>query len=420
MSEEPLIFIGRTKWRDMDRPFGLRPRDRQAHMYVIGKTGTGKSSLLEAMIRQDILSGNGVAVFDPHGDLVERLYAWMPESRKSDLIYLNVPDPEQTFGFNPLEKVPPLRRSLAANGIVETLKKLFDDAWGMRLEYILRNALMLLLEQPEATLADVVRLFHDKDFRKEAAERVENEQVKRFWQTEFEKYGKHRSEAVTPIENKLGSLLVDPFVSRILTIPKSTFDPREAIDSGKVLLVNLAKGKIGEAPAMIFGGLLVTMLGLAGLSRADTSQEVRRPFFMYLDEFQTFTTLALVNMLAELRKYGLGLVLANQFMDQIDIELRSAILGNAGTLVVFRVGAVDAQKLVKELHPNLEFYELTLLPNRMFWIRALVDGQSIEAFTGETITIRPAKHGDSKPQSPAASPPGAPESQPFEPEDLGD
>jgi hypothetical protein len=223
-------------------------------------------------------------VFDPHGDLAERHYAWMPESRKSDLIYLNVPDPEQPFGFNPLEKVPPLWRSLAANGIVKTLKKLFDDAWGIRLEYILRNALLLLLEQPEATLSDVVRLFHDKDFRKEAEERIENEQVKRFWQTEFE-------------ENKLGSLLVDPFVSRILTVPKSTFDPREAIDSGKVLLVNLAKGKIGEAPAMLFGGLLVTMLGLAGLSRADTPQEVR-PFFMYLDEFQTFTTLALVNMLA--------------------------------------------------------------------------------------------------------------------------
>jgi hypothetical protein len=242
--------------------------------------------------------------------------------------------------------------------------------------------------------------------------------VKRFWQTEFEKYGKHRSEAVTPIENKLGSLLVDPFVSRILTIPKSTFDPREAIDSGKVLLVNLAKGKIGEAPAMIFGGLLVTMLGLAGLSRADTPQEVRRPFFMYLDEFQTFTTLALVNMLAELRKYGLGLVLANQFMDQIDIELRSAILGNVGTLVVFRVGAVDAQKLVKELHPELEFYELTLLPNRMFWIRALVEGQSIEAFTGETLTI--PKAGEKPKHQPKAPPLLPKEIGGFRPEDLGD
>jgi hypothetical protein len=387
MSGEPLIFIGRTKWREMDRPFGLRPGDRRAHMYVVGKTGTGKSSLLEGMIRQDILAGNGLALFDPHGDLAERLRAWMPESRKEDLIYLDVPDPEQPFGFNPLEGVPPLRRSLAANGIVETLKKLFDDAWGVRLEYILRSALLLLLEQPNATLGDVVRLFHEKEFRKEAAERATNEHVKYFWTTEFEKFGRGRSEAVTPIENKLGSFLVDPFVSRILTIPKSTFNPREAIDSGKVLLVNLAKGKIGEAPAMLFGGLLVTMLGLAGLARADTPQNGRRDFFLYLDEFQTFTTLALVNMLAELRKYGVGLVLANQFLDQIDAEVRNAILGNVGTLVVFRVGAMDAERLVKELQPDLKPYELTLLPNRMFWIRPLVEGQSVEAFTGVTITL---------------------------------
>jgi hypothetical protein len=391
MSKEPLTFIGRTFWRDMQKPFGIREGDRRAHMYIVGKTGTGKSSLLEGLIRQDVLAGHGLALFDPHGDLAERLNDWIPESRRADLIYLNVPDPLQPFGFNPLQGVPPLRRSLAANGIVEALKKIFDDSWGVRLEYILRSALLLLLEQPEATLADVVRLFHEKDFRKEAAERVTNEQVKRFWTTEFEKYGRQRSEAVTPIENKLGSFLVDPFVSRILTIPKSTFDPREAIDSGKILLVNLAKGKIGEAPAMLFGGLLVTALGLAGLARADTPQTVRRDFFIYMDEFQTFTTLALANMLAELRKYKLSMVLANQYLDQIEPELLSAILGNAGTLIVFRVGAVDATKLAKELRDDLEPFELTLLPNRAFWIRPLVDGQSYEAFTGRTITLRAKK-----------------------------
>jgi hypothetical protein len=398
MKEDALTFIGETYWRDLKRPFGSRPADRRAHMYVVGKTGTGKTSLLEGMIRQDVLAGHGLALFDPHGDLAERLNAWVPESRRQDLIYLDVPDPEQPFGFNPLEGVAPLRRSLAANGIVEALKKLFDDAWGARLEYILRSALYLLLEQPEATLADVVRLFHDKDFRKIAAERSTNEQVKRFWTTEFEQFGRQRSEAVTPIENKLGSLLVDPFISRILTVRKSTFDPRQVIDSGKILLVNLSKGKIGEAPAMLFGGLLVTALGLAGLARADVPQAERRDFYLYADEFQTFTTLALANMLAELRKYRVGLVLANQYLDQIEPELRTAILGNAGTLVVFRVGAVDAAKLAKELRPDLEPYDLTLLPNRAFWIRPLVGGESVEAFTGRTITIRESK--------PPAAPPG--------------
>jgi len=418
MNGNPLIFLGRTKWRDLDKLFGLRHRDRRAHTYVIGKTGTGKSSLLEAMIRQDILAGNGLALFDPHGDLAERITEWIPKARRRDVIYLNVPDPQQPFGLNPLQGVPALRRTLAANGIVETLKKLFDDAWGVRLEYILRSALLLLLEQPEATLADVVRLFHDKDFRREAVEHATNDQVKYFWTTEFEQYGRRRAEAVAPIENKLGSFLVDPFVSRILTIRKSTFDPREAMDSGKVLIVNLAKGKIGEAPAMLFGGLLVTMLGLSGLARADTPQKERRDFFIYLDEFQTFTTLALVNMLAELRKYGLGLVLANQFMDQIDIELRNAILGNVGTLIVFRVGSVDAERLVKELLPTLDPYELTLLPNRMFWIRPLVHGQSVEAFTGETVSIQPAKYDERVPE-PRPIPSGDHEARSVDPKDVG-
>ena len=387
MTDDQLILVGRTNWRGQNRPFGLRQKDRRAHMYVVGKTGTGKSSLLETMIRQDAVAGNGLALFDPHGDLVDRIYDWIPEAKRSDVIYLNVPDPEQPFGFNPLEGVPPLKRSLAANSIVEALKKIFDDAWGMRLEYILRNALLVLLELPGSTLGDVVRLFHDKEFRKQAAEQCTNEHVKRFWLTEFEKYGRQRSEAVTPIENKIGSLLVDPFVSRILTVPKSTFDPRDIMDNGKILLVNISKGRIGEAASMLFGGLLITMIGLAGLSRADTPGVDRRDFFVYIDEFQAVVTLGLINMAAELRKFSVGIIAVNQYLEQIDTGLRSALLGNIGTLVVFRVGSTDAAKLVKELLPGIDPYELTLLPNRTFWIRPLVNGQSIEAFTAETLPV---------------------------------
>jgi hypothetical protein len=386
---DPLTIVGRTNWRDRRRPFGLRAPDRKAHFYVIGKTGVGKSSLLEIMIRQDLLAGNGVALFDPHGDLAERIYAWVPAERKADVLYLDVPDPDQPFGFNPLQAVAPLRRSVTANGIVEALKKIFADSWGIRLEYILRNALLLLLDQPQATIADVLRLFHDEAFRKDAASRASNPQVRRFWTTEFEAYpGRFRTEAISPIENKLGSFLVDPFVSRILTAPQSTFDPRTIMDSGKALLVNLAKGKIGEAPAMLFGSLLVSAIGLAGLARADSDAGARRDFFLYLDEFQTFTTLALANMLAELRKYGVGLVLANQFLEQLAPEVKSAILGNVGTLVVFRIGAADAAKLTKELGPKILAEDLTLLPNRAFWIRPLVQGEAVEAFTGTTIALR--------------------------------
>jgi hypothetical protein len=401
---DPLTYIGRANWRDRRRPFGIRAEDRRAHLYIIGKTGVGKSGLLEGLIRQDLVNGNGLAVFDPHGDLVERIVAWMPEERKADLIYLDVPNPDQVFGFNPLENVPPLRRSVAANGIVEAMKKLFADSWGIRLEYILRNSLLLLLDQPAATIADVLRLFHEPDFRKEAAARATNEQVRRFWTTEFEAYpGRFRAEAISPIENKLGSFLVDPFVSRILTAPTSTFDPRDVMDQGKMLLVNLAKGRLGEAPASLFGSLLVSALGLAGLARSEEPDEKRRDFFLYLDEFQTFTTLALANMLAELRKYKVNLVLANQFLEQLGPEVRTSILGNIGTLIVFRVGAGDAAKLAKELGSLRDPEELTLLSNRSFWIRTLVRGASWPAFTGTTITLKPREEPHSKERKEAAS-----------------
>lgn len=386
--ERRLTYLGRTNWRGQGRPFGIPEKDRAAHMYIVGKTGAGKSSLLEMLVRQDLINGSGLALFDPHGDLAERIIRWVPESRAKDLTYLDVPDPGQRFAFNPLANVPPLRRSVTANGIVEALKKLFADSWGIRLEYVLRNALLLLLDQPQATIAHVLKLFHEDRFRREAAERATNEQVKRFWTTEFEKYpGRFRTEAVSPIENKLGSFLVDPFVSRILTSNESSFDPRQMIDGSGVLIVNLAKGKIGESPAALFGSLLVSSLGLAGLARSDSPEGSRRPFYIYLDEFQSFTTLALAGMLSELRKYGVGLVLANQYLDQLAPEIRTSILGNIGTLVVFRVGGGDAAKLAKELNGTLNPEELTYLPNRSFWVRPLVHREAVSAFTAETIPV---------------------------------
>jgi hypothetical protein len=370
-----LTFVGRTNWRDRTRPFGILTPDRRAHMYVVGATGTGKTSLLELLIRQDLVHGAGLALFDPHGDLAERVLAWMPAERKADVIYLDVPDPAATFTFNPLANVPPLRRSVTANGIVEALKKLFADSWGIRLEFILRSALLLLLDQPAATIADVSRLFHDPEFRKAAAERATTPQVRQFWTKEFEAYpGRFRAEAISPIENKLGSFLIDPFVSRILT--------------SRVLVVNLAKGKIGESPAALFGSLLLSSIAQVGLARAESVEETRRDFYVYLDEFQTFTTLALATMMAELRKYRVPIIAANQFLEQVPADVRTSILANAGTLTVFRVGASDAAKLAKELGWDIEPVDLTFLPNRSFWIRTLVRGQMIGAFTGETITLK--------------------------------
>ena len=383
-----LTYLGRTNWRDHDKPFGMWPEDRRAHLYALGKTGTGKSSFLEFLIRQDLVNGHGLALFDPHGDLVERVHRFAVEKGRADVVYLDVPDLAQSFGFNPLGGVAPLRRSLAAAGLIEAFKKIFDDSWGVRLEHFFRHALLLLLDQPSATLAEVPRLFLDTEYRKQAVEYATTDQVRRFWTFEFPNYPpRFRTEAIAPIMNKVGAFLADPFLYRILAAQESTFDLREMMDKGHVLLVNLAKGKIGEGPAALFGALLMSSLSLAGLSRSDAPEEGRSDFMIYGDEFQTYTTLAIANMLAELRKYGVGMILANQYLDQLDKEVKSAILGNIGSLVVFRVGASDGNTLVKELGDNFETQDLIALPNRNFFVRMLVQGQYVEPFSAKTIEL---------------------------------
>ena len=385
-SEEDVTLFAKTNFRGEGKPFGIKQKDRRSHMYVIGKTGTGKTTLLETMIRQDIEAGRGVALLDPHGDLVERVVAHIPRERKGDLIYFNVPDPSLAIGFNPLERVPPLKRPLAASGLLEVFKKIWSDSWGPRLEYILRNAFLALLEQEQATLADVLRLLSDVGFREEAAKRVVNERVRDFWLREYEAYPKNfRLEAISPIQNKVGAFLSNPTLNRILTVPKSSFDLRKAIDEGKILLVNLAKGRIGEDSAQLLGSLLVARLGLAALSRADVPEIERHDFFLYLDEFQTFSTLSLANMLSELRKYRLNMILAHQYLSQLDDKLKDAILGNVGTIVSFRVGPEDAEILAKEFYPTFAVSDLMSLPNYHIYLKLMIDGAESRPFSGETI-----------------------------------
>lgn len=386
--EEHLTYLGRIDWRSDKRAIGMRSTDRLAHMYIVGKTGAGKSSLLEFMVRQDVANGNGVALFDPHGDLVEAVYLWALAHGRTDVIYLNVPDERQPFAFNPLENVPPFRRSLAASGLIEALRKMFSEAWGVRMEHFLRHALLLLLDQPSATMADIPRLFTEPDYRKEAIANALHPQVQRFWTQEFPSYPvRTRMEAVAPVMNKIGAFLADPFLYRILAAPRSTFNLRQVMDTGRVLLVNLAKGKMGEGPAAVFGALLMASIGIAGLSRSELPEDKRRPFYVYGDEFQTYTTLAVANMLAELRKYGLGMILANQYLDQIEKDVLSAIVGNVGTLIAFRVGAADAQTLAREFAPELQIDDLISLPNRQFYVRMLVQGAYVRPFSGRTIDV---------------------------------
>jgi energy-coupling factor transporter ATP-binding protein EcfA2 len=384
--DNPIVYFAKTDFRNEEKKFGIKRFERRAHMYVIGKTGTGKSTLLETMIRQDIESGQGLALLDPHGDLVERIAEKIPERRKDDLIYFNVPDDTRTFAFNPLERVDPQKRSLAAAGLLEAFKKLWSDSWGPRLEHILRNALLALYDQPEATLSDVLKLLENDAFRRNAALRIHNAQVRGFWLREYEAYpSRFRVEAIAPIQNKVGAFLSDPRLHRILVQPRSSFNLRNVMDEGKILLVNLSKGKIGEDTAALLGALLVTSIGLAALSRAEVPEQERRDFYLYLDEFQSFTTLSLAKMLSELRKYRMGMVLAHQYLSQLDEQIRDAVLGNVGTLIAFRVGMSDAEILAKEFYPTFSASDLIRLPNHHVYLKLMIDGMPSEPFSAKTV-----------------------------------
>jgi Type IV secretion-system coupling protein DNA-binding domain len=385
-SDNRITLLGRTNFRNQRKAFGVRQTDRRAHMYIIGKTGTGKSTLLETMIRQDIGAGRGAALIDPHGDIVERVLACFPEKRRDDLIHFNVPDASRPLAFNPLESLPPEKRPLAASGVLEVFKKIWAESWGPRLEHILRNALLALLDQPQATLADILRLMDEPAFRRIAASRVRNAQVRNFWLREYESYpARFRAEAIAPIQNKVGAFLADPVLNAILSQPKSSFDLRQLMDEGRVLLVNLAKGKIGEDTAMLLGALLVSRIGLVGLSRADIAETSRKDFYVFLDEFQAFTTLSLANMMSELRKYRVNLILAHQYLSQLDEQVRDAILGNAGTIISFRLGLADAEILSKEFWPEFSAGDLIRLPNYQVYLKLMVSGAVTRPFSAETV-----------------------------------
>jgi len=364
-------------------------------MYAIGKTGTGKTTLLETLIRQDILAGRGVALIDPHGDLVDRLAAFIPESRRENLRYLNAADPSQPFGYNPLKRVHKEAIPLAASGLMEAFKKHWTDSWGVRMEHVFRNAIYALLEFGDASLSDILKLLADKSFRKTVITRITNDPVKEFWSREFEQYSfRYRADSIAPIQNKVGALLADPLMRRILTEPKRMLHLRRIMDRQEILLVNLARGRIGEDTSSLLGSLLVTTIGLAAFSRADVPELERRDFFLYLDEFQNFTTLSVATMVSELRKYRVGLILANQHLSQLDTDVRDAVLGNVGTLIAFRVGPQDALLLGREFVDRFEPIDLMNLPNHHIYLRLMIDGAPSQPFSATTVL--PISHDNNR------------------------
>lgn len=385
ISDEP-TYLGQTNFHRTYTRFGIKQADRLSHLYVIGQTGVGKSTLLEQLVLQDAAAGRGLAVIDPHGDLVDRLYSTLAPDAGDRLIYFDAADPTQPYGYNPLRRVQTSKIPLAASGLLEALKKLWPEAWGVRMEHVLRNSLYTLLERDGSTLPDILRLYSDKAFRRGVVAGVRNPVVRAFWKSEFANYPpRYAAEALAPIQNKLGALLSDPMLYRVLVAPKTDLSFRRIMDEGRVLLVNLSRGRIGGDSSQALGSLLISTLGLAAFSRAETDPADRRPFFLYVDEFQSFTTLSFANMMTELRKFGVGLTLANQHLHQLEPDIRHAVLGNAATLIAFRMGVEDAALLAREFAPKFEALDLINLPNRSFYLRLMIDGAPSKPFSAQTL-----------------------------------
>lgn len=382
-----ITYLGYANHRSKGDAFGIKQADRLSHLYVVGKTGTGKSTLLETMVRQDLEQGRGFALLDPHGDLVERIAASVPERRRGDLIYFDAADPAQPYGYNPLRWVRADKISLAASGLLDVFKARWSDAWGPKMEHLLRNAIYALLEKDGSTLPDILQLLSDDRFRRTVARSLTNDPVRHFWLETYEKYPKRfRAEAAAPIENKVGAFLADPMLLRVLTGAEKEIRIRWLMDEGGVLLVNLAKGRIGEDSSSLLGSLLVTTIGLAAFSRGEMPDGSRRPFFLYLDEFQNFATTSIASMVSELRKYGVGLTLAHQHLEQLTPEIREAVLGNVGTVVSFRVGPEDARYLAREFEPVFKPLDLVNLPNHQIYLKLMIDGTPSQAFSATTLS----------------------------------
>lgn len=384
--DEKITIFAETNFRNEKKKFGIKRKDRRYHMYIVGKTGVGKSTLISNMIASDLKNNEGVALLDPHGDLIEKILKVLPSHRTQDLIYFNPQNSEETLAFNPLEINDPSETHLIVSSLISAFKKIWHDSWGPRMEYILRNALLTLTEFPNSTLFHLQRILGDQEFRKIILSKSKDGLLKNFWLNEFEKYPPFfRQEAIAPIQNKIGQFLSNPILRRVVSQPKSSFDLKKIMDEGKILLVNLAKGKIGEDSASLLGAMLIAKIGLTALSRQGTEEEKRKDFYLYVDEFQSFATSSFVDILSEARKYRLNLVLANQYLGQIDEKVREAILGNVGTITSFRLGTEDAKCLAQEFYPAFDVEDLINLPSYSIYLKLMVDGKTSPPFSADTL-----------------------------------
>ncbi|MBI2278561.1 MAG: type IV secretion system DNA-binding domain-containing protein [Candidatus Brennerbacteria bacterium] len=388
--EKNVAYFGRVDFRNQNRLFGIKRIDRRQHMYVIGKTGTGKSAMLHNLIVQDIANGEGVCVVDPHGELVESILTKIPKERVADVVYFNPADSEYPMGFNVLELPDPKYKHLVASGLMGIFTKIWAGTWSARMEYILNNAVLALLDTPSSTLLGVSRILVDKEYRQQILANVKDPVVRSFWLNEYEEWrDQFRNEAIAPIQNKVGQFLSTAMIRNVVGQPRSTIDIFKIMNEGKIFLVNVSKGRIGEDNSALLGAMLITKIQLAAMERVRISEDERVDFYLYVDEFQNFATDSFAGILSEARKYRLNLVLAHQYIGQlvtdISTKVRDAVFGNVGTMIVFRVGAADAEFLEQEFTPELTQEDIVNLPNYTIYLKLMVDGITSRPFSARTL-----------------------------------
>lgn len=383
--EDQVTYFGETDARNRRLRFGIKRKDRAKHLYAIGKTGMGKSTLLENLAVQDILNGEGLCFLDPHGKSADLLLEYVPEHRIKDVIYFAPFDMEHPISFNVMEDVGPQQRYLVASGMMSAFKKIWVDAWSARMEYILGNIMLALLEYPGSTLVGVNRMLTDKDFRKEVVNHISDPSVKSFWVNEYANYTeKFAAEAAPAIQNKVGQFVANPLIRNIIGQPKSSFDIRDIMDNRKILIINLSKGRVGEANANLLGSMLITKIYLGAMSRADLNErelEKAPNFYLYVDEFQSFANESFADILSEARKYKLSLCIAHQYIEQMTEEVRAAVFGNVGTMVTYRVGAYDAEILEKEYAPHFLAEDIVSLQKYQMYLKLMIDGVTSPPFS---------------------------------------
>ena len=385
-----VTYFAETDSRGKRTRFGIKSQDRLKHVYVIGKTGMGKSTLLENMAIQDIQNGNGLAFLDPHGGTAEKLLEYVPEERIKDVLYFAPFDLDYPISFNIMEDIGIDKRHLVVNGLMSAFKKLFgEESFSDRMQYILQNTILALLEYPGATLLGINKMLVDKVYRNKVIANITDPSVKTYWAKEYAGYTERfAAEAIPAIQNKIGQFTSNPLVRNIIGQEKSSFDLREIMDGKKIFIANLSKGRVGEGNANLLGSMLITKIYLAAMSRAEKSGAAlsKLPnFYLYVDEFQSFANESFADILSEARKYKLSLTLTHQYIEQMEEEVRDAVFGNVGTTITFRVGAFDADILEKEFAPVFLAEDLVNLGLRQIYLKLMIDGIGSQPFSATTI-----------------------------------